>query len=164
MNISFNFFPLYINMLLIFIVKIQFLKNKVAFSTQGCSLGDRPIRSPQLSNRHMSFSLPLGPPVLWHPFLHNTKSGTPIHGGCRSLGERDGHMAPPSFHRPTHLFQEKTDRDRYMELGYGKVMKILIQKEWGLEYNYYDFNQRFCSDPITEVGEGRGQVPSSKCS
>ena len=57
-------------MLLIFIVKIYFLKNiikytfsiyhnepqelsskkdltnKVAFSTQGCSLGDRPIRSP----------------------------------------------------------------------------------------------------------------------
>ena len=36
--------------------------------------------------------------------------------GYRSLGERDGHMAPPFFHNSTHLFQkEKTDRDRYME-------------------------------------------------
>ena len=71
---------------------------------KGVPLGDPPIWSPQLSNRHKSFSLPLGPPVLWHPFLHNTKCGTPIHGGYRSLGERDGHMAPPSFHRPTHFF------------------------------------------------------------
>ena len=30
--------------------------NKMAFGTQGCTQGDRPIQSPELSNRHMSFS------------------------------------------------------------------------------------------------------------
>ena len=64
-------------------LKRKDLKNKVAFSTQG----DRPIRSLELSNRHMSFSWPLGPPVLWHQSLHNVQCGTPIHGRYQSLGE-----------------------------------------------------------------------------
>ena len=58
----------------------------------------------------MSFSLPLGPPVHWHPFLHNKRSGTPIHGGYRSLGERDGHMAVwhhPRFTGPPFFFQKE---------------------------------------------------------
>ena len=46
-------------------LKRKDLKNKVAFNTQG----DLPIRSPELSNRHMSFSWPLGPPVLWNRSL-----------------------------------------------------------------------------------------------
>ena len=46
-------------------------------------------------------------PVLWHPFLHNTKCGTPVHEGYWSLSERDGHMAPSFFYWPTHLFQKK---------------------------------------------------------
>ena len=37
----------------------------------------------------------LEPPVLWHPSLHNTKCGTPIHVGYQSLGEGVGHMVPP---------------------------------------------------------------------
>ena len=68
-------------------LKRKDLKNKVAFSTQGCSQGDHPIRSLELSNQHMSFSWPLGPPVLWHQSLNNVQCGTPIHGGYRSLGE-----------------------------------------------------------------------------
>ena len=81
----------------------------------------------------MSFSLPLGPPVHWHPFLHNTKSGTPIHGGYRSLVERDGHMAPPSFHRPTLFFQKQRDRDRYMELD--PKLRVLVKDRDGF-YSY----------------------------
>jgi hypothetical protein len=53
------------------IVQRKDLKNNIAFSIQGWTQGDRLFRSPELSNQHMSFSWPLGPHVLWRPFLHN---------------------------------------------------------------------------------------------
>jgi hypothetical protein len=75
------------------------LKINMAYSTQG----DQPIRSPELSNRHVSFCWLLGHPILWLPSLHTAQCGTPIHAGYLSLGEGDGHMASLFSHLPTHL-------------------------------------------------------------
>ena len=69
------------------VLKRKDLKNKVAFSTQEYTLGDWPIQSPELSNRHIFFLWLLGPPILCHPFVHNTICGTPIHVGYRFLVE-----------------------------------------------------------------------------
>jgi len=84
-------------------LKRKDLKNNMAFTTQG----DRPIRSPEVSNRHMSFSWPLRWHVIWHLSLHNVQCGTPIHVGIWFLDEGNGHMAPPFSHPRTHLFFKK---------------------------------------------------------
>ena len=96
-------------------LKRKDLKNKVAFSTQG----DQPIRSPELSNQHMSFSWPLGPPVLWHRSLHNIHCGTPIHWGYRSLGEggwaHDTTLFPPAH---SFIFQKWTGTNTWKPRPY----------------------------------------------
>jgi len=78
----------------------------MAINIQGCIQGDRPNRSPSLSNQHMSFSWLLGRLVLWRPSLHNIQCGTPIHVGfgpwVRDMGTWHHYFS----NMPTHLFSK----------------------------------------------------------
>ena len=90
----------------------------MAFSTQGCGLGDQPIRSSYLSNRHMSLSLPL--PVHWHMFLHNTKSEHPSMLGGWGTGpwvRGMGTLHHRLFTGPLFFHRKKDWVDRYIDFG-----------------------------------------------
>jgi hypothetical protein len=67
--------------------------------------GDRPIRTHSFLTGTCPFvtvrtARPLAPLIAQH------NCGTPIYEGYWSLGERDGHMVLPLFHRPTYLFKK----------------------------------------------------------
>ena len=87
-------------------LKRKFLKNNMAFRTQGCTQGDWTIRSPELSNRHMSLSWPLGRLVITQRIMRDTH---PL--GALVLGwggwPHGITLCPPIF--------QKMDRDRDMQ-------------------------------------------------
>ena len=89
---------------------------------------DRPIRLPELSNRHMFLLWPLGPPVLWHLFLYNTKMWNRDPWGVLVLGwEGWAHGTTPFS--PARLFISK-------KIGPGLVHEP-CPKLWRVETSWW---------------------------